>query len=394
MLSVTKLLCGSQNFGDLLRYNENAHPRRSGAAAGYGPVVAWNMTRACNLRCRHCYAAAGGRPADNELTTREAKELIADLAAFRVPALLLSGGEPLLRPDFFALAEYAGSLGLRLTLSTNGTLITRELARKIKETGVSYVGISLDGTGENNDTFRGRPGAFAAALEGIRHCVAAGQKVGLRFTLNRHNLAELGPIFDLVDQEGIERVCFYHLAYAGRGSAMGDQDITNRERRRVMDLIIEKTLDFCRQGKNVEVLTVNNHADAVYLYLYLAKNDRERAAEVYRMLRHNGGNRSGIAIAAIDWEGNVHPDQFTFQHTFGKIKERKFSEIWQDISHPLLAGLRNRRGLLKGRCGSCRFLEICNGNSRGRAEAVYGDYWAPDPACYLNDDEVLAGMED
>jgi len=388
MLSVTKLLCDSQNFGDTLRYNETARRQSSGAAEGLGPVVAWNMTRACNLRCRHCYAAAGSRAAANELTTGEAKKLLADLAALRVPALLLSGGEPLLRPDFFELAAYAASLGLRLTISTNGTLITRELARKIKDHGVSYVGISLDGVGENNDAFRGCSGAFDAALQGIRNCLAAGQKVGLRFTINRHNLTELDAIFALVDREGIDRVCFYHLAYAGRGSAMIDQDVTNRERRRAMDLIIERTLDFCRRGKNVEVLTVNNHADGAYLYLRLAREDRKRAESAYRLLRCNGGNRSGVAIGAVDWEGNVHPDQFTFNHTFGNIRERKFSEIWQDVSHPVLAGLRNRPRLLKGRCARCRFLEICNGNSRGRAEAVYGDYWAPDPACYLHDEEI------
>lgn len=392
MLSVTKILCDSQNFGDNLRYNETARFQSCGAAAGCGPVVAWNMTRTCNLRCLHCYAAAGNRPAANELTTQEAKELLADLAAFRVPALLFSGGEPLLRPDFFALAAYAVSLDLHLTLSTNGTLITRELARRIKDTGVSYVGVSLDGIGDNNDTFRGRRGAFEAALQGIRNCLAVGQKVGLRFTINRYNFDDLESVFDLAAREGIPRVCVYHLAYAGRGNAITDRDITNEERRRVMDLIIAKTLDFCRQGKNVEVLTVNNHADAGYLYLRLTRDDPGRAAAAYRLLRANGGNRSGVAIAAIDWEGNVHPDQFTFQHTFGNIRERKFSEIWRDTSHPLLAGLRNRRGLLKGRCTSCRFLEICNGNSRGRAEAVHGDYWAPDPACYLSDEELGPGI--
>ncbi len=389
MISVTKLICGSQNFGDALRYDETSSRQNSGAAAGCGPVVAWNITRACNLRCQHCYAAAGNHPAPDELGTGEAKRLIEDLAAFNVPALLFSGGEPLLRPDFFELAAYARRAGLRLTLSTNGTLITRELARRIKEVGVSYVGISLDGVGKSNDRFRGREGAFAAALQGIRNCLAVGQKVGLRFTINRHNLAELKPLFALVAEEGVARVCFYHLAYAGRGSAMIDEDITNQERRRVMDLIIEKTLDICRRGKNVEVLTVNNHADGPYLYLHLRRLDPERAAGAYRLLRYNGGNRSGIAIAAIDWAGNVHPDQFTFHHAVGNVREHRFGEIWGDAAHPLLAGLRNRRELLKGRCRLCRFLEICNGNSRTRAEAVYGDYWAQDPACYLTDEEIL-----
>ena len=392
MLSVTRLLRknqnGSPNFGDALRYNETARRAESGAAAGSGPVVVWNITRACNLRCLYCYATAGNKPASGELTTREAKELITDLAAFRVPALLFSGGEPLLRPDFFELVAYAAPAGLRPTLSTNGTLITPEIARRLKEAGVSYVGVSLDGVGQNNDALRGRKGAFDAAFQGIRNCLAEGQKVGLRFTITRRNLAELEQIFDFVATEGIARVCFYHLAYAGRGSALIDQDITCPQRRQIMDLIIEKTLDFCRQGKNVEVLTVNNHADGVYLYLRLSRTDRQQALNAYRLLLFNGGNRSGIAIGAIDWEGSVHPDQFTFQHTLGNIRKSKFSEIWQNTGNSLLAGLRNRRQLLKGRCASCRWLEICNGNSRGRAEAVYGDYWAQDPACYLSDEEI------
>jgi len=389
MLSVTKILGNpSGNYGDFLRYNEASRGQKSGAVQGYGPVVAWNITRACNLRCQHCYATAGNWPEDNELTTAEAKNLITELAAYRVPALLFSGGEPLCRPDFFELAGYAAEHGLRLTLSTNGTLITRELARKIKELGVSYVGVSLDGVGVNNDHFRGCKGAYEAALEGIRNCLAQGQKVGLRFTVNRHNLHELGPVFDVAGREGIERVCIYHLAYAGRAGAIRDVDLTRQERRQVLDQIIARTQDFHRRGKNVEVLTVNNHADGIYLYLYLKRLDPERALRAYQLLLCNGGNRSGIAIGAIDWEGNVHPDQFTLQHTFGNVKERKFSEIWEDNAHPLLAGLRNRQTLLKGRCSTCRWMEICNGNSRSRAEAVYGDYWEQDPACYLTDQEI------
>lgn len=388
MISITRLLCDSEYYGDTLRYNDTSSRQSAGAAADCGPVVAWNITRACNLRCRHCYAAADDRRAEGELTTGEAVQLINDLAEFKVPALLISGGEPLFRPDFFDLAARAGTLGLRLTLSTNGTLITPDVARRLKDAGISYVGISLDGTGENNDHFRGRRGAFDAALQGIRNCLAVGQKVGLRFTVNRHNLAETGAIFDLIEEENIPRACFYHLAYAGRGSAMVDQDISPEERRAVLDLIMERVLDFHRRGREREVLTVNNHADGVYLYLKLRRDDPGRAEKVYQLLKLNSGNRTGMALGAVDWEGNVHPDQFTRHHTFGNVKERRFSEIWQDTSHPILAGLRNRRPLLKGRCAACRWLEICNGNSRGRAEAIYGDYWASDPACYLTDQEI------
>ena len=282
----------------------------------------------------------------------------------------------------------SGKLGLRLTLSTNGTLITPDAAKKIKDAGVSYVGVSLDGTREINDSFRGCRGAFDSALQGIRNCLSVGQKVGLRFTINRYNLSEIESVFQLIETENISRVCFYHLAYAGRGTEMSDQDITYGEKRSALDLIMDRVLDYHRRGLQKEVLTVNNHADGVYVYLKLLRSNQPRAQEVYRLLRFNGGNRSGVALGAVDWEGNVHPDQFTLQHTFGNIRRRPFSEIWQGVSHPVMAGLRSRRSLLKGRCGTCRWFDLCNGNSRTRAEAACGDFWASDPACYLNDQEI------
>jgi len=388
VISISKLLCESENFGDSLRYSPSSRSQVHGAAAGHGPVVVWNMTRTCNLRCIHCYASADHEKHSGELSTAEAKKFIDDLAAFKVPVLLLSGGEPLMHPDFFELASYAAGRGVRPTVSTNGTLITAEAARRLKETGVGYVGISLDGIGENNDRFRGRAGAFAAALQGIRHCLAAGQRVGLRFTINRHNYDQLEAIFELVEKENIPRVCFYHLVYSGRGKKMRGEDISHRESRAALDLIIEKTLDFHRRGMPREILTVDNHADGIYVYLKLRRTDPVRAERAYKLLRQNGGNRTGIAIAAVDWEGYVHPDQFTLHHTFGNVRERSFGAIWTDLSHPILAGLKNRRSLLKGRCARCRWLELCNGNFRTRAEAVTRDFWGPDPACYLTDEEI------
>ncbi len=390
MISVSKLLYDTENFGDKLRYAKDSHRQKHGTHGGHGPVVVWNVTRTCNLKCRHCYSNSDAQKYANEMTTAEGKKFINDLAEFRVPVLLFSGGEPLVRPDFFELAAYARELGLRVTISTNGTLITPEVAQKIKDIGVSYVGISLDGIGENNDHFRGKKGAFEAALKGIRNCLAVGQKVGLRFTINRHNINELNRIFDLLETENIPRACFYHLVYSGRGSEMIDEDISHQETRAVLDLIIERTEDFHRRGLNKEILTVDNHADAIYLYLKLKEKDPQRAARAWELLSRNGGNRSGIAIGQVDWEGNVHADQFTPNHTFGNVRERKFGEIWTDTSHPILAGLKNRKPLLKGRCAKCRWLDVCNGNFRARAEAVYNDFWAPDPACYLTDEEIAA----
>lgn len=388
MISISRLLCGSENFGDSLRYSKSSSCQMNGAASGFGPVVVWNMTRTCNLKCRHCYSESEAKKYQGELTTKEALLFIDHLAEFNVPVLLFSGGEPLIRADFFDLAAYAAQKGIRPTISTNGTLIDRAVAKTLKRTGVGYVGISLDGIGEKNDFFRGKKGAFDDALRGIRNCLEINQRVGLRFTINRHNHQELKDIFDLIKEEGIPRVCFYHLVYSGRGSAMLDEDLTHQETREALDLIMERTLDFHRRGINTEVLTVDNHCDAIYLYMKLKREDPARAAEVLELLQRNGGNRTGIAIGEVDWHGDVHPDQFTRNHTFGNVRERKFGDIWTDLSHPILAGLKNRRPLLTGRCAQCSWLNLCNGNFRARAEAVHGDFWAPDPACYLTDQEI------
>ncbi len=388
MISVTKLLFDTEYFGDTLRYSQDSKGTTHGAAGNNGPVVVWNSTKTCNLHCVHCYMDSNSEKYVGELSTEEAKKFIDDLADFRVPVLLFSGGEPLIRHDFFELAEYAASKGIRPTLSTNGTLITREAAKKIKEIGVGYVGISLDGLREVNDRFRGKTGAFQAAMEGIQNCVAVGQRVGLRFTINRHNFEELDNIFDFIEEEKIDRVCFYHLVYSGRGQEMMDEDISPEESREAMDIIIRRTMDFEVRGLKKEILTVDNHCDGVYLYLQTLKKNPLKAEKIKNLIGLNGGNRSGIAFGEVDPWGYVHPDQFTQHITFGNVRERKFGDIWTDMSHPILAGLRNRKPLLRGRCSKCRYLSFCNGNFRTRAEAVTGDIWESDPACYLTDEEI------
>ncbi len=390
MISVTKLLFAKNYFGDSLRYTKTARATKNGTAEGVGPVVVWNSTRTCNLKCRHCYMDSDSRRYTDELSTAEAKKFIDDLADFKVPVLLFSGGEPLMRADFFELAEYAAAKNIRPTLSTNGTLITPEVAQKIKNIGVGYVGISLDGLREINDKFRGVAGAYERAMNGIKNCVAVGQRVGLRFTINRHNFMELDKIFDFIEAEKINRVCFYHLVYSGRGSAMIDEDLTPTESRAAMDKIILRATDFEQRGLDKEILTVDNHCDGVYMYLKaLRDGDVEKAAQIKKFIGMNGGNRSGIAFGEVDPAGYVHPDQFTQHHTFGNVRERKFGEIWTDTTNPIMAGLKNRKPLLKGRCAACKFLDNCNGNFRTRAEAKTGDFWASDPACYLTDEEIF-----
>ena len=265
MISVTKLLFATEYFGDSLRYTKEAKLARNGVREGAGPVVVWNSTRTCNLKCRHCYMSSDAKKYNDELSTEEAKRFIDDLAEFNVPVLLFSGGEPLIRPDFFELAAYAAEKGVRPTLSTNGTLITLEVAQRIKDIGVGYVGISLDGLQDVNDQFRGMDGAFAAAMQGIKNCVAVDQRVGLRFTINHHNIEELENIFDFIERENIDRVCFYHLVYSGRGTEMMEEDVTPEQSRKAMDIIIRRTRDFEARGLKKEILTVDNHCDGVYM---------------------------------------------------------------------------------------------------------------------------------
>ncbi|RPJ72025.1 MAG: radical SAM protein, partial [Desulfobacteraceae bacterium] len=323
-----------------------------------------------------------------ELSFEQGRAVLDDLAAFGVPVVLFSGGEPLARRDLPELAAYAVSKGMRAVISTNGTLITPAVARTLKAIGLSYVGISLDGLEAVNDSFRGVPGAFRGALAGIRNCQAAGIKVGLRFTINRFNVQEIPGIFHLIEEMGIPRVCFYHLVYAGRGSELVQQDLDAAETRRTLDLIIDETRRLHAAGKPTEVLTVDNHADGPYLYLRLLRENPERAREVLELLQWNEGNNSGRGIGCVSWDGQVHADQFWRHHSFGNVTERPFSEIWSDTNEPLMQRLKDKKRYVKGRCAQCRWLDICGGNFRVRAEAVSGDLWAPDPACYLTDEEI------
>lgn len=390
MLSLTKLLGGSSYFGDRLRYDAQSSRQQTGARPGSGPVVVWNATKTCNLECVHCYADAETKRFAGELTTEEARAMIEDLARFNVPALLISGGEPLVRPDILDLAGYATSLGVRVTFSTNGTLIDEKKAERIANIGVTYVGISVDGGEDRHDRFRGRRGAFRDAMRGIRNCRAAGIRVGIRFTVTQENLPELGQIFRIVEDEGIGRLCIYHLVYSGRGSYLSGIDLTTEQKRAMMTRLIEQVEWWNERDREVEVMTVDNHADAPFVYLRLLDRNPGRAENALSLMKNNGGNRSGIAIGAIDSFGFVHPDQFTSHHTIGSIRERPFSQIWRDSRIDLLDGLRRRKELLHGRCAHCRWLSMCNGNFRARAEAATGDYWGSDPGCYLLDSEIAA----
>ncbi|NCD25857.1 MAG: 12,18-didecarboxysiroheme deacetylase [Deltaproteobacteria bacterium] len=392
MIGISKLYCGTVEPSDALRYGRDSAQLPSHLlqfAKDKKPVVVWNMTQRCNLKCVHCYAHAVEPSSHKDpISTDQAKIMIDDLAAFGAPVMLFSGGEPLVREDLVELAKYATSKGMRAVISTNGTLITKTKARELKEVGLSYVGISLDGAEAVHDQFRGVQGAYKLALKGVENCQAEGLKVGLRFTINKRNVAEIPHLFNLVEQLEVPRICFYHLVYSGRGSELIKEDLDHDETRAAVNLIMDRTRALHDKGLSKEVLTVDNHADGPHVYYRLLKEDPKRAAEVLELLKMNEGNSSGRGIGCISWDGSVHADQFMRHHTFGNVLERPFSEIWVDEKIELLHMLKDKRPHVKGRCASCRFLNICGGNFRARAEAFYDDFWAQDPACYLTDEEI------
>jgi len=323
-----------------------------------------------------------------DLSTAEGMKLIDDLSSFGSPVILFSGGEPLIRPDLPDLAEYAVSKGMRAVISTNGTLITADMATRLKSVGLSYVGISLDGMKETHDAFRRMSGAFDAAINGIRNSREAGIKTGLRFTITRRNTGEIPGIFDLIEKENIPRVCFYHLVYSGRGSEIQAEDLDHAETRHIVDLIIDRTARLHARGTKIEALTVDNHCDGPYLYMRMLREENPRADDVMALLKMNGGNSTGLGIGCVSWDGTVYPDQFWRNHPLGNVRERPFSSIWTDLTNPLMAELKDKVKHVTGRCATCRFLAICGGNFRARAEAVTGKIWGCDPACYLTDREI------
>jgi 12,18-didecarboxysiroheme deacetylase len=392
MIGISKLYLGTIEPSDALRYGRHSGKLPSHLlqfSADKKPVVVWNCTRRCNLACIHCYAGSNvGCTAADDLSHAEALALIDDLARFGAPVLLFSGGEPLMRPDLPELARRAVAAGMRAVVSTNGTLIDDAMAVRLKEAGISYAGISLDGLEATHDHFRGVRGSFRRTLEGIRACQRAGLKVGLRLTITRHNVDEIPGIFALMKAENIPRVCFYHLVYSGRGAAMMADDLDLAGTRRAVDMIIDQTVALQASGHPAEVLTVDNHSDGPYLYLRMLREGNPRAEKVLELLRMNGGNSTGLGIGCISWNGDVHPDQFWREKILGSLRDRPFSEIWNDPANEFLAKLKEKRKYVTGRCATCRFLDICGGNFRARAEAVTGDLWAPDPACYLTDEEI------
>ena len=356
-----------------------------------GPVVIWNLIRRCNLTCKHCYSISADTDFRGELSREQVFAVMDDLKAFGVPVLILSGGEPLLRPDIYEIAHHAKAMGFYVALSSNGTLIDEDNIEPIAEVGFDYLGISIDGIGPTHDRFRRMEGAFDASMRGLRLCREQGIKVGLRFTMTQDNAEELPQLLDLMAEERIDKFYFSHLNYAGRGNKNRDDDAFVHTTRWAMDLLFQRALAEVRAGRKTEFVTGNNDADGVYLLHWARKHFPEREADMHERLVRWGGNSSGVNIANIDNLGRVHPDTMWWHYDLGSVKERPFSEIWSDTSDPIMKGLKAHPRPVKGRCAACRHLDICGGNTRVRAFQLTGDPWAEDPACYLSDREI--GLE-
>ena len=353
-----------------------------------GPVVIWNLIRRCNLTCKHCYSVSADRDFPNELTLSEIETVMDDLKSYGVPVLILSGGEPLMHPHIFHISRRAKAMGFYVGLSTNGTRIDESNIDEIADVGYDYIGISIDGMRETHDRFRRLQGAFDLALRGVRLCRQAEIKVGLRFTLTEDNAGEFPDLLQLMDEEAVDKFYLSHLNYAGRGNRNRRSDARHAVTRRAMQLLFEACLEDVRQGRDREYVTGNNDADAVYLLEWAKTRFPHRLPALRQRLVRWGGNASGIWIANIDNEGRVHPDTFWWHHTLGNVRQRPFSEIWEDLSDPVLAGLKRRPRPVEGRCGACAHLDVCGGNTRVRAYQVSGNLWAEDPGCYLSDGEI------
>ncbi|RLI82164.1 heme biosynthesis protein [Archaeoglobales archaeon] len=374
MISLSKIVSGEATVSKKITYHNDSDfiPKKLiEFSKSLVPIVVWNITSKCNLKCVHCYASP--LPTRNELLTEQCFEVVDKLAKFGVPLIIFSGGEPLMRHDLTEIANYARKKGIKCVLSTNGTLINKDVAEELSV--FDYVGVSLDGIGEANDKFRGKEGAYKLALTGLLNASEV-TLTGVRFTVTKFNYDQLWKVLNLAWDNDIPRFCLYHLVPAGKADF--SYDIDNDLRRSIIDSLIGAA-----EVEGTEILTVDNPADGVFAYLKL--RDREDADEILQFLSYRGGDNSGIRLACIDTLGFVHPNQFWLDHTIGNILEDDFNKIWLG-NDDLLRKLREKEKFLKGKCGMCRYKSICGG-FRVRAYR-YGDLWGDDPSCYLDPVEI------
>lgn len=392
MNRITQCLHSRGTVSSVMRHRHKPQTDQPGSVLAftgmYRPVIFWNITDRCNLACTHCYSSSGpGRTTEGELSTPEAFSVIDDLADMGVPLILFTGGEPLLREDLFDLAHHARDRGLKMALSTNGTLITPEIARRIKESGIEYAGISLDGaTAATHDRFRNHAGAFDRTVAAFAACKDAGLRCGARVTLTTENFAELDALIDLSLRIGASRFCLYWLVPSGRGNEsyarlqLGHNEVVD-----ALSLLYRKAQEV--DPSEMEFLTVDAPQDCVHLLASMEKDrsaDLPDARELLASLK--GGCSAATRVANIDAEGNVWPCQFARLPEFfvGNVRTRPFSILWADAENRALALFRRKDAAFTGRCGACCYRELCGGGCRVRAHAAGGDFFSEDPFCYVD----------
>lgn len=349
-------------------------------------LVVWDFTHKCNLKCKHCYSDSGVT-GENELNTKEAINVVDQLADFGVTALAFSGGEPLSRSDFFEVATHAVDRGLYVSVATNGTLLTKQNVKRLKEAKINYVEVSIDGaTAETHDSFRGVPGAFQKAIEGIENCVEADLCACIASTATKSNIDEMPGIVDLAEKIGAERFTYFNFIPTGRGKMHYDQDLSPEEREKLMLYLLNRMSTGCK----TTILTTAPQLARVALQCQGAQGTGEVTMSMAHMQTARvskkavplgdfiGGCGAGRLYCSLSPQGDVHPCVF-FPVNVGNLKTENFGNIW--LNSKLFDALRNRSNL-KGACGSCKYKYICGG-CRARAEAYHHDFLASDVGCIL-----------
>ena len=353
----------------------------------YAPfLVVWDFTHKCNLKCRHCYSSSG-LVQEEELNTEEAVDIVDQLADVGVTALAFSGGEPLTRRDFFTVAQHAVRRGLYVSVATNGTLLTKENVKKLKQTGVHYVEVSIDGaTASTHDSFRGVQGAFEKAVTGIRNAIEEDLCACIASTATKSNLSEFPGIIDLAEQVGAERFTYFNFIPTGRGKAHYDEDLTSEERETLMRYLLNRMSKGCK----TTILTTAPQLARVALQCQGSSGTGEvtmsmahmQTAKVSRkavpLADFIGGCGAGRLYCSLSPQGDVHPCVF-LPINVGNLKKENFGDVW--LNSKVFNALRNRDNL-NGACGRCDYKYTCGG-CRARASAYYEDMQASDPGCVL-----------
>jgi len=344
-------------------------------------LVVWNFTNACNLRCKHCYQRAD-KPTPDELSTEEAKGIIDQLDEMNISSIAFSGGEPMIRRDFFEVARYAASKGLYVSVATNGTMLTEKNVKRLKQSGVSYVEVSLDGArAETHDSFRGIEGTFERTVNGIRNAVEGGLYTGIATVSTRNNLFEIPDIIELAKNLGVGRVIVFNFIPTGRGEEIVDIDLSPERREELLKYLYKEL-----SGGEIEALSTAPQYARVCLQQSLAEGRDVSAPTHFAALNlpsrtrqladFLGGCGAGRLYCAIQPNGLVTPCVF-LPIVVGDLRKQSLKEIWS--TSKVLNDLSDRDAL-KGRCGHCPYRYVCGG-CRARAYAYHGDYLFPDPGC-------------